>query len=232
MADKDIKIHRYTAGGKDKYALLEVPKDVDFQKGLKDRNLYKEKEVHRGDHGNYRARNYYSTVDLSSGLPVYSDLIVQRAYTYSEDHPNSTAVKTETIKWYCEDDTTSPDTKVMNQIFSGVDYMDFMEQKRKFIVATLKGWVLPAMFYTMHQGTSWGLTQDQIRVKAHEFFVHFGAQESAYLKAYSTAFSDAVAADATAGFEWLDEIVPDGIVPSGVTGEKIRDLISFELAYM
>ena len=201
------------------------PLDHDF--GLDD--LEKRKVLNAGDHGDVKLIEYYGSFDPATD--TYTDLVVDRKFTITYD-PNMWIKVVETITWYREDGTPHPVTKAITRTYKGKRWVKWLRNKRKEILNWLKYWVMTAMFQTAPTGglpgpASSTFVQDTMDMGAQWFASHSKAIQD-YIETYNKQVVTDITNDTTA---WLDNVVPNGLVPGLASGKTIRQMITDELVY-
>lgn len=196
---------------------------LDFDFGLL--NMEKEKVQTAGSHGDISQMNYYDSFDPATG---YGNLVVRRDFSFQYiSVPIFHIIVTETITWFRNDGTAHPTTKVITRTYAGQRWTRWLVSKRDQIIDWCKHWAMTAMFVTAPSG---GLPADPgaIMATGASWFTSHENAVSGYLATYDTTLVADVNADSTA---WLDNVIPDGVVPGLASGKTIRELITDELVY-
>lgn len=209
-ADDHLRIYGLTQTPGDlvtRYLANRPPTEFDF--GLL--GLQKASQLGVTDHGDIPLMEY------SDG----GTLVARRqfAFAYSTDADGATELTvTETPGW-ARNDGSWVDGPSKTQVYSGQRYNEWRDSARKRIFAALKTW-LPRVLLAMAEvadvpageatSGAWLATN---HASPWNLYMETGRKES---------ITASLTADSTA---WLDEVVPDGVVPGLASGKTVRDMI-------
>ncbi len=112
------------------------PKDINFKTELTQR-LHAETEPYIVK-GELQKIVYYSDITIESdGSHIYSNPIVEETFDYTRTAVGFVTHRTQTISWYLEDDTLSPETKTRVKYYSAQEAIGEGKRRRGNIISRL-----------------------------------------------------------------------------------------------
>lgn len=131
-----LKIYHYMKRLGEGFDNHEVPKDIDFNKSLEIR-LHPETEPYIVQ-GELQKTIYYSDVTINQdGSQTFSNPVIEEVFTYIRTPEHFAVKRIHEIKWYNEDGTLNPDTKIIEKFYSPQDSIVEGKRRRGNIVSRL-----------------------------------------------------------------------------------------------